>query len=85
MHRYWSFHADVSDGGVLGDVIVPDVLWNHETGVCSGSTYEAALYPGIPEPRVSPYSNVRIERVKVILVGEELGNLHLLLEAQSPE
>jgi len=33
-----------------------------------------------PEEREPLYSNVKVERVKVVLIGEELGNFRLKLE-----
>ncbi|REE17131.1 hypothetical protein B0G71_0069 [Paraburkholderia sp. BL27I4N3] len=72
-------YADAADGAVLGDVIVRDDLWNHESGLYGGRPYEV-FYPGVPEEREPLYSNVKVERVKVVLIGEELGNFHLQLE-----
>ncbi|WP_228874445.1 hypothetical protein [Paraburkholderia saeva] len=72
-------YADVSDGAVLGDVIVRDDLWNHESGLYGGRPYEV-FYPGAPEEREPLYSNVKVERVRVVLIGEELGNFRLLLK-----
>jgi hypothetical protein len=72
-------YADADDSAVLGDVIVRDDLWNHESGLYGARPYEV-FYPGVPEEREPLYSDVKVERVKVVLIGEELGNFHLQLE-----
>lgn len=66
-------HADPTDGAPLAEVLVPDDYWTHETGLCNGSDYEI-FYPGAPEAIAPPYSNVDRRKLKVVLVGEELGN-----------
>lgn len=76
-------YADASDGAVLGDVIVRDDLWNHEYGLYGGRPYEV-FYPGAPEGRDPLYSNVEVEPIRVVLIGEHLGNFRLPFKAKSP-
>ena len=69
-------YPDYSDAAVLRDVIVPEKHWTHESGLCSGEPYEV-FYPMDPDPLMPPYSDVRTERVAVVLIGEDLGNFRL--------
>ncbi|MFM0553589.1 hypothetical protein P0D69_21800 [Paraburkholderia sediminicola] len=69
-------HADPSDGGPPQDVIVEDKFWTHESGLYEGRPYES-YYPDQAEPMEHLYTDVAIRRVRVVLVGEELGNFRL--------
>lgn len=69
-------YANPADGVPLAEVIVPSNFCTHETGRCKGSLYDL-YYPGeahIVEPE---FSDVETERVRVVLIGEEMGNFRL--------
>jgi hypothetical protein len=69
-------HADFSDGAVLRDVIVPRDLWTRETGMWSGVPYET-FYPEEQNSEIQQSPAAAVERVAVVLMGEDLGNFRL--------
>lgn len=69
-------YADATDGACLREVIAPCDYWPHEVGQCNGEPYEI-FYPGQPEDVAPPHTNVMREQMRVVLIGEELGNFRL--------
>ncbi|MGE8165978.1 hypothetical protein ACQKRQ_38285 [Paraburkholderia sp. NPDC080076] len=51
-------------------------LANHEAGLYCERPCEV-FYPGSPEGRDPLYSNVKVERIKAVLIGKELGKFRL--------
>ena len=52
-------YADDTDGGELGDVLIPTAPWIHETGVCLRRRYEV-FYPGAAAERDELYANIDV-------------------------